>query len=54
MMEQGLYIDKPLNFDIALMQLSFHTVCSHSISAQSNCAEGLHFGTFILKSQIRT
>ena len=47
-LEQGS-IDKPLTFDVGLIQLSFIPVCSLLIHAtfQSNCAEGLeHFSAF--------
>ena len=46
-LEQGS-IDKPLTFDVGLIQLSFYQ-CVHLIHAtfQSNCAEGLqHFSAF--------
>ena len=48
-LEQGS-IDKPLAFDVGLIQLSFIPVCSHLIHAtfQSNCAEGLHFSAFFI------
>ena len=42
-------IDKPLTFDVGLIQLSFIPVCSpiYIIHAfQLNCAEGLHFSAF--------
>ena len=41
-------IDKPLTFDVGLIQLSFIPVCSLNTYAtfQSNCAEGLHFSAF--------
>ena len=44
---EGGSIDKPLTFDVGLIQLSFIPVC-HLIYAtfQSNCAEGLHFSAF--------
>ena len=40
-------IDKPLTFDIGLIQLSSYQ-CVHLIHAtfQSNCSEGLHFSAF--------
>ena len=46
-LEQGS-IDKPLTFDVGLIQLSFIPVCSLLIHAtfQSNCAQGLHFSAF--------
>ena len=43
-LEQGS-IDKPLTFDVGLIQLSFIPVCSLK-TFQSNCAEGLHFSAF--------
>ena len=43
-LEQGS-IDKPLTFDVGLIQLSFIPVCSLN-TFQSNCAEGLHFSAF--------
>ena len=40
-------IDKPLTFDIGLIQLSFIPVCSpNTVTFQSNRAEGLHFSAF--------
>ena len=49
-------IDKPLTFDVHLIQLSFIPVCSPNACKgvfnpnvtifQSNCAEGLHFSAF--------
>ena len=46
-LEQGS-IDKPLSFDVGLIQLSFSYQSVHLIHAtfQSNCAEGLHFSAF--------
>ena len=53
-LEQGS-IDKPLTFDVGLIQLSFVPVSEsdHLIHAtfQSNCAEGLHFSAFHLCSE---
>ena len=49
-LEQGS-IDKPLTFDVGLIQLSFIQYQSvHLIHAtfQSNCAEGLHFSAFFI------
>ena len=47
-LEQGS-IDKPLTFDVGLIQLGFKPQSVHLIHAtfQSNCAEGLHFSAFI-------
>ena len=41
-------IDKPLTFEVGLIQLSFIPVWSKFIHAtfQSNCLEGLHFCAF--------
>ena len=50
-------IDKPLTFNVGLIQLSFSYQCVQLIHAkllfnpnvaifQSNCAEGLHFSAF--------
>ena len=43
-------IDKPLTFDVGLIQLSFHTSLFTLIHAtfQSNCAKGLHYSAFII------
>ena len=46
-------IDKPLTFDVGLIQLSFIPVCSPN-TFQSNCAEGLHFSAFHLSSKCIT
>ena len=55
MLERGI-IDKPMNFDVGLIQLSFHTsvfmyACKGVFNSNlpifhSNCAEGLHFTDF--------
>ena len=40
-------IDKPLTFDVGLIQLSFIPVCSpNTCNISVNCAEGLHFSAF--------
>ena len=40
-------IDKPLTFDVGLIQLSFIPVCSpNHATFQLNCATGLHFSAF--------
>ena len=44
-LEQGS-IDKPLTFDVGLIQLSFIPVHLIHATFQSNCAEGLHFSAF--------
>ena len=50
------FIDKPMNFDDALIQLSFYAsvscntckdVFNLNVSVQSNCGEDLHFSVFI-------
>ena len=45
-LEQGS-IDKPLTFDVGLIQLTFIPVCSPN-TFQLNCAEGLHFSAFFI------
>ena len=51
-------VDNSLTFDVGLIQLSFHTICSTNMCKgvfnpkvtifQSNCAEGLHLSAFHL------